>query len=136
MKTIAANDPSPRQDRPSRRVLVRDLEIIASIGIYEHEHRYLQRIVVSLELDVRDTYDGTSDSISDVYDYDEAISAVRDTLDEGHINLIETAAERIAARCLENRSVERIRVRIEKPDVSASCRSVGIEIERTAAGVI
>lgn len=114
----------------SRRVFVRGLELIGSVGVYEHEHRYEQRVVVSLELEVRDDYDGTSDEISRVYDYDLAIRAVKDSLASGHFNLIETLAERIATACLSDRRVFMARVRIEKPDVLPSCAGVGIEIER------
>jgi 7,8-dihydroneopterin aldolase/epimerase/oxygenase len=114
-----------------RRVFVRGLELIGSIGVYEHEKRYEQRIVVSLELDVQDDYDGRSDAIDQVYDYDHAIATVRAAVDAGHTNLIETLAERIAEGCLENRHVLAARVTIEKPDVLPSCRAVGIEITRT-----
>lgn len=114
----------------SRRVFVRGLELIGSVGVYEHEHRYEQRVVVSLELAVRDEYDGVSDEISGVYDYDVAIRAVKDALASGHFNLIETLAERIAQACLSDRRVHKARVRVEKPDVLPSCAGVGIEIER------
>jgi 7,8-dihydroneopterin aldolase/epimerase/oxygenase len=113
-----------------RRVFVQGLELIGSIGVYEHEKRYEQRIVVSLDLDVQDDYDGRSDLIDDVYDYDHAIATIRAAVDAGHTNLIETLAERIAEGCLEDRRVTTARVRIEKPDVLPSCRAVGVEITR------
>ncbi len=113
-----------------RRVFVRGLELIGSIGIYEHEKRYEQRIVVSVDLAVRDHYDGQSDRIGDIYDYDEAIGAVKSIVAAGHVNLIETLAERIADACLKNPAVVRITVRIEKPDILPECRAVGIEITR------
>jgi 7,8-dihydroneopterin aldolase/epimerase/oxygenase len=122
------SDQRPRRD--ARRVFVRGLELIGSIGIYEHEKRYEQRVVVSLELLVQDDYDGVSDRIEAVYDYDQAIRAVNATVASGHFNLIETLAERIAAACLEDRGVLVAKVRIEKPDVLPACRAVGIEITR------
>lgn len=125
---------APPAPAGTRRVIVRGLELIGSVGVYELEHRYEQRIVVSLELEVRDGYDGTSDEISQVYDYDLAIHAVKDTLASGHFNLIETLAEQIAARCFSDRRVLKARVRIEKPDVIPSCAGVGIQIERRRPG--
>ena len=116
-----------------RRVFVRGLELIGSIGIYEHEKRYEQRIVVSLDLAVRDDYDGHSDRIGDVYDYDLAIGAIKHIVASGHFNLLETLAERIAETCLTNDVVVRVAVRLEKPDVLPSCRAVGIEIVRSRA---
>ena len=49
---------------------------------------------------------------------------------EGHVNLVETLAERIAAACLKDRRVMAARVRIEKPEIIPNARSVGVEIER------
>lgn len=114
----------------SRKVLVRALELIASVGVYEHEKRYEQRVVVSLELSVVDNYDGDSDRLEHVYDYDLAIRAVRDTINEGHVHLLETLAERIAQRCLADARVQSILVSIEKPDVLPACKGIGIEIAR------
>jgi dihydroneopterin aldolase len=116
--------------RAPRHVFITGLELIGSIGVYEHEKRYEQRIVVSLDLLVHDAYDGRSDSIADVYDYDIAIRAVKDTVGSGHFNLIETLAERIAERCLSDRSIRTVTVRIEKPDVLPACRAVGVAITR------
>jgi 7,8-dihydroneopterin aldolase/epimerase/oxygenase len=124
-----ANNAAPRP--AMRRVFVSDYELIGSVGVYEHERRYEQRIVVSLDLDVEDTYDGRSDELDGVYDYDHAISAVRSTVESRHFNLLETMAERIAEACLLAPSVIAIRVRITKPDVLIACRAVGIEIARS-----
>ena len=49
----AGNAVSDLAVRPPRRVFVRDLEILASVGIFEIEIRYEQRIIVGLELDVK-----------------------------------------------------------------------------------
>lgn len=116
-----------------RSIFIRGLELIASVGVYEHEKRYEQRLVVSLLLTVADGYDGASDRLEHVYDYDAAIAAVKTTVAEGHVHLIETLAERIAARCLDDSRVRKARVRIEKPDVLPACKGIGIEIERSSS---
>jgi 7,8-dihydroneopterin aldolase/epimerase/oxygenase len=118
------------QTRGVRRVFVRDLEIVASVGVLEHEKRYEQRIIVSADLFVRDDYDGASDRLADVLDYSKVVDGIARLVQGEHVNLIETLAERIASQCLADTRVESVRVRIEKPDVLPSCRSVGIEIER------
>lgn len=125
-----AADIGPAGSRPLRRVFLRGLELVGSIGIYEHERRYQQRIIVSLDLLVSDTYDGRSDDISAVYDYDHAIGCVMRLVDSRHYNLIETLAEDIARGCLSDGDVQSVTVTIEKPDVLPACRAVGIEIVR------
>jgi 7,8-dihydroneopterin aldolase/epimerase/oxygenase len=117
-------------ERGFRRVFVRDLEIVASVGVYEHEKRYEQRIFISVDLAVRDDYDGSSDRLEDVLDYSRLVDGIAQLVQSDHVNLIETLAERIARHCLEDARVESVRVRIEKPDAMPLCRSVGIEIER------
>lgn len=116
--------------KPLRRVFVRDLELMASVGVYEMEKRYEQRLVVSLDLWVIDDYDGHSDALGDVLDYAAVVAGVRAIVENGHTNLIETLAERIAAACLADARVSTVVVRLEKPDIVPGCRSVGIEIVR------
>jgi len=113
-----------------RIVFVRDLEIVASVGVFEHERRYEQRILVSVELSVIDDYDGRSDRLEHVLDYSKLVDGIALLVQSEHVNLIETLAERVATHCLADARVESVRVRIEKPDALPSCRSVGIEIER------
>ena len=120
----------PRRQTGIRRVFVNDFEIVASVGVFEHEKRYEQRILLSAELAVRDDYDGVSDRLEDVLDYSTLLEGIALLVQQEHVNLIETLAERIARHCLADARVESVRVRIEKPDALAMCRSVGIEIER------
>jgi 7,8-dihydroneopterin aldolase/epimerase/oxygenase len=116
-----------------RHVFVHDLEIVASVGLLEHEKRYEQRIIVSVDLAVRDDYDGVSDRLGDVLDYGKVVDDIVRLVQSEHVNLIETLAERIATQCLTDTRVERVQVRIEKPEILPSCRSVGIAIERCRA---
>ena len=119
------------QGAGARRVFIRDLEIVASVGVFEIERRYQQRIIVSVSLDVIDDYDGTSDRLDDVLDYGDIVRLITRIAEAEHTNLIETLAERIAAACLEDRRVRSIEVRVEKPDIMPSCKSVGVEIHRS-----
>jgi dihydroneopterin aldolase len=116
--------------RGLRRVFVRDLEVVGRVGLLAHEIRYEQRVTISLELAVNDDYDGTSDRLSDVLDYAKIVDGVTALVESEHVYLIETLAERIAVFCLADQRVDSVRVRVEKPDVMPSCKSVGIEIER------
>lgn len=126
------NDPAFGQlPKGLRRVFVRDLEVVGRVGLLAHEIRYEQRVIVSVELAVVDTYDGRSDRLADVLDYAKIVEGVTALIEGEHVYLIETLAERIAAFCLVDARVESVRVRVEKPDVLPSCKSVGIEIERS-----
>lgn len=122
--------PAGPRRRGCRRVFVQDLEILASVGVFEHEKRYEQRVLISADLAVHDDYDGVSDKLEKVLDYARLTEGISHLVQRDHVNLLETLAERIAQYCLADARVESVRVRVEKPDAMPSCRSVGIEIER------
>ena len=113
-----------------RHVFVRDLEIEALLGIYPEEKTKPQRIVVNIDLSVKEGDHPTSDDIKNVVSYEIVVKKVERIIAEGHVNLIETLAELIAIACLKDARVMAARVRIEKPDVIKNAKSVGIEIER------
>ena len=62
--------------------------------------------------------------------YEEMALGIQEIAAEGHVNLIETLAEKIAAMCLEDHRVHSVRVRVEKLDILENAGSVGVEIER------
>lgn len=116
-----------------RHVFVRGLQVQARVGVYEHEKEQPQRLLVTVDLTVREERDGHDDHLEKVVCYETVVKQIKDICLRGHVNLIETLAERIAQDCLEDWRVIAVRVRIEKPDVFDDCETVGIEIERLRA---
>jgi dihydroneopterin aldolase len=113
-----------------RHVFVRDLDMMALIGIYDHEKTDPQRIIVNIDLSVAEGDGPKDDDISHVVSYEIVVKKVGAIIAEGHINLVETLCEKIAASCLKDKRVMAARVRVEKPDIIPNARSVGVEIER------
>ena len=113
-----------------RHVFVRDLELMAPIGIYDVEKASPQRIIVNIDLSVSEGAGHKDDDISHVVSYEIVVKKVEAIIAEGHINLVETLCEKIAASCLTDKRVMAARVRVEKPDIVPNARSVGVEIER------
>jgi dihydroneopterin aldolase len=116
-------------NRPYR-IFIRDLEMIASVGVYQFEKVKPQRIRVSIDLMVGPRPTDATDTIDNVLSYENVVKAVRAIVATGHFHLIETLAERIAAECLGHYTVISAKVKIEKPDIFPDAATVGIEIER------
>jgi dihydroneopterin aldolase len=121
----------------TRRMFIRDLVLAASIGVYSHEHEARQRVRINAELAVTD--DGAqnisrasigADDLARVVDYEAIVNRIRAIVTTGHIQLVETLAERLAETCLIDARVRRVLVRVEKLDVFADAAAVGVEIER------
>jgi len=122
--------PRPALPRAIYRIVVRDLLLKCSIGIYEHERMSPQRVRINVDLSVSEVVGGAHDDIVNVYNYEDVIAGTKEIIASGHIDLVETLAERIASLCLKDARVEDVRVKVEKLDVYAEAESVGIEIER------
>ncbi|TYO84976.1 dihydroneopterin aldolase [Oceanicella actignis] len=124
----------PRRDTdtaelPLDRISVRDLVRAVEIGAFASERGVAQRLRFSVVLEVRPTEAGATDDVDRVISYDTLVEAIDDTLAEGRLNLLETCAERIAARCLRDPRAARVLVRVEKLDRIPG--ALGVEIVRT-----
>jgi dihydroneopterin aldolase len=110
-------------------LFVHDLVLACRIGVHAHERDRPQRVRLNLDLAVAET-DQPPRRLADVVDYAALVERVRGALSEGHVELVETLAERVAALCLEDPRVRSARVRVEKLQAVADAAAVGVEIER------
>lgn len=117
--------------RGIRHVFIRNLELLAQIGIYGHEYGKLQPVRINVDLAVEDVID-VGDRLEKVVDYATIEQKIRALIAAGHINLAETMAERIAAACFDDSRVKTARVRVEKLHALPGAQSAGVEIERHA----
>ena len=124
--------------RGLRHVFIRDLVLNGSIGVYPSEHEKPQRIRINLDLAVDD--EGASplsrsavgrDELARVVDYEAIANIARSIVASGHVQLVETLAERIATAIVLDPRIRLARVRVEKLDVFADAASAGVEIERS-----
>lgn len=94
------------------KVFVTGLRVQAEIGVYRHEIGKRQPLSVDVELDVPLA---GSDRLADTVNYETILRAAQAIAAEGHIELVEAFAERLARACIADPRVSRARVRVEKP---------------------
>ena len=123
-----------RADGSSYRVRVRNLVLPCSIGIHDHERRRTQRVRINVELDVVDPGRFSSEDFAQVLNYETIVSGVRAIMGAGHIELVETLAERIAGMCLSDPRSVSVTVAAEKLDAYREAESVGVSIMRRRGG--
>ncbi len=118
-------------------MFIRDLVLAASIGVHPHEHAAPQRVRINLDLTIDDQADQKTsrpaigrDDLSRVVDYEAIVTRARAIVTTGHVQLVETLAERLAETCLIDPRVAAARVRVEKLDVFPDAAAAGVEIER------
>ena len=119
--TASGSDPL---DRISVRDYVRDVEI----GAFQSERGVTQRLRFNVVLEVARSAGSANDDVDQIISYDTITDAIEEELTRERLNLLETLAENVASRCLEDRRAVRVFVRIEKLDRIPG--ALGVEIMR------
>jgi dihydroneopterin aldolase len=116
------------------RIVVKDLVLLCSIGAYPQERLHRQRVRFNVDLHALWPSDALDDDLDKVVNYKDITTGIRSIVEEGHINLVETLAERIADLCLGDARVLDARVCVEKLDVEPAAAGIGVEVERHRSG--
>ena len=103
------------------------LELFGYHGVLESERESGQRFLYDLWLDVGER--GRSDRIEEAVDYREVVEAVREVHDTAH-DLLESLAADVADALVERFRLERVRVRVRKPDVDLPVEFSAVSVER------
>jgi dihydroneopterin aldolase len=107
-------------------VFVEGLRLDAEIGLYAHERGRRQPLSVDVELRLTPLA-GAAD-IHATVNYETLAAKARALADAGHVDLVETFAEHLAAACLEHPRAISVRVRVRKPEAIASADAAGVEL--------
>ncbi|MDG2340559.1 MAG: dihydroneopterin aldolase, partial [Paracoccaceae bacterium] len=121
----AATSSDPKLDRLS----LRDHIIEVEIGAFQSERGITQRISFNIVVEVLPSKGAHTDNVDDILSYDSVTEAIAIEIAAERLNLLETLAERVAARILLEPQAERVFVRIEKLDRGAG--ALGVEIVRS-----
>jgi len=109
-------------------VFVHDFILPARVGAYAHERDGPQNVRFDVDATIL-RLDGVAEDMRDVFSYDVITDGIRMLVEAGHVALVETLAERIAAMLLAHPRVVRVAVRVQKLETGSG--SVGVAIERT-----
>lgn len=116
-------------------IFVSDYVIDCHIGVYAEEHGTTQKVRLTVDGYLAPHVQATRDVMDEVPSYTDIIDAIDEISAAGHIELVETFAERICERLLKDKRFSRIRVRIEKLE-RGPVRGVEITRPRTNVGLV
>lgn len=113
------------------RICIYDLLVRCILGINGDERREKQDVLINLAVyaDLRKA--GKSDRIEDTVNYRALKKRVLAVAEDSHYLLEEALADAVAELCLAEPLVQRVEVRVEKPNALRFARSVAVEITRT-----
>lgn len=111
---------------------LRGLRVECIVGIYEHERRSPQTVIMDIELDYDFAAAVVSESIADAVDYVGVAQSVAELAQRRAFQLIETMAEEAAAMLLDRFvPVRSVRLEIRKPAAVAAAACSFVRVERT-----
>ena len=116
---------------PRDRISLRDHVVAVDIGAFQPERGHRQRVRFNIVVETRPHPEPLEDDVDRILSYDRLTEAVAAELVEERLNLLETLAERVAARILLEPQAMRAFVRIEKLDRGPG--ALGVEIVRSRA---
>jgi 7,8-dihydroneopterin aldolase/epimerase/oxygenase len=110
-------------------IFVQDFVVDCNVGVYAEEQGVTQKVRFAVEARLANEIFSTDDEMAEVPSYADIIDMIVALARGGHINLVETFAERIAAQILTDRRIVAVRVMLEKLERGPKR---GVEIIRPA----
>ena len=124
------------ENRPSDRIVIKDLLVRSIVGINENERRKRQDILLNLVMltDIRAS--GLSDDIHETVNYRTVAKSIIRTVEASSYFTVEKLATEVARLILAENDVTEVTVSVEKPGALRFARSVGVTITRTQSDFI
>ena len=97
------------------RIFIEEMVMDCAIGVYPEEQGVTQKVAFPIHAFVAPTVRARHDALAEVPSYDSVVmNAVHSVTRAGHINLVETMAERIAEMILQEQRLVCVMVRVIK----------------------
>ena len=123
----------PIKDKSSikRTVFIKDFTIEEIIGIHEHEKIKKQKIKFNIVLDVNQSSVPDEKNIKSIVDYEKITNKLEKLTKSTKYNFIESLAEDSFGEIFQDKRINSVKIKIEKPDAIKNAGSVGVEVFKT-----
>lgn len=111
-------------------IFIEKLSFLASIGVFEWEKQFEQKLELDIELSTDIRPAATNDDLNLTLNYVAISEQVIKLAQSQHHDLIETLAEKIAAMLLQNFATQQVTLTLRKPSAVPAAAGVGVKITR------
>ena len=112
----------------SKKIIVKDLILLLSVGIHQFEKLEKQRVKFNIEIT---TDPNLKPDIKSIVNYESVINDIKRLTKKTHFELLESLSESLFDEIFRNKKIKKIKLRIEKLDIIKETNSVGIEVIKT-----
>ena len=123
----------PKKEKSSvkRTVFIKDFFIEEIIGIHEHEKIKKQKIKFNIVLDIDQSSFPNEKNIKSIVDYEKITNKLEKLTKSKKYNFLESLVEDSFEKIFEDKRINSVTIKIEKPEAIKNAKSVGVEVFKT-----
>ena len=114
-----------------RTVFIKDFIIKEIIGIHKHEKIKKQKIKFNIVLDVNHNLIPEEGDIKSIIDYEKITNKLENLTKSKKYNFLESLVEDSFKEIFEDKRINSVKIKIEKPEAIKNADSVGVEVFKT-----
>ena len=120
--------PDNKKSSIRRTVFIKDFIIQEIIGIHEHEKTKKQKIKFNIVVNVNQNTVPDEKDIKSIVDYEKITNKLENLVRNKKYNFLESLAEDSFKEIFEDKRINSVKIKIEKPDAIKNADSVGVEV--------
>jgi len=120
--------PDNKKSSIRRTVFIKDFIIQEIIGIHEHEKTKKQKIKFNIVVNVNQNTVPDEKDIKSIVDYEKITNKLENLVKNKKYNFLESLAEDSFKEIFEDKRINSVKIKIEKPDAIKNVDSVGVEV--------
>ena len=119
--------PKKNKNSVKRTVFIKDFIVHEIIGIHDCEKVKKQKIKFNIVIDVNQNTIPDEKDIRSIIDYENIIVKIENLAKSTQYNFLESLAEDSFEEIFEDKRINYVKIKIEKPDAIKNADSVGVE---------
>jgi len=123
--------PTNNNSAIKRTVFIKNFIIEEIIGFYKHEKEKKQKIIFNIVLDIDQSSLPDEKDIKSIVDYEKITNKLENLTKNKKYNFLESLAEDSFKEIFEDKRINSIKIKIEKPEAIKNSESVGVEVFKT-----
>jgi dihydroneopterin aldolase len=120
--------PKKNKNSVKRTVFIKDFIVHEIIGIHDSEKVKKQKIKFNIVIDVNQNTIPDEKDIRSIIDYENIIVKIENLTKSTQYNFLESLAEDSFEKIFEDKRINSVKIKIEKPDAIKNADSVGVEV--------
>ena len=120
----------PKKDKSAirRTVFIKNRIIEEIIGFHQHEKIKKQKIKFNIVLDINQNSIPDENDIKSIVDYEKITKKIESLTKSKKYNFLESLAEDSFKEIFEDKRINSVAIKIEKPEAIKNTESVGVEV--------